>query len=148
MRKTLEKTHAMIEKNEVSQSQAIKWITVGDDSAGLGRHFEFFSCEFENGSKRGSLWDAEPEIEKTRMLRLISWQKLIAIWRSEIKATTRRERIGKRRTLWRVTWDRRWGWLWRRPYHHPPFFRFLLRAFFAFSAPAITLWIYVVFAYL
>lgn len=45
----------------------MKAITVGDNSAGLGRNLEFFGSEFENGGKRCSLGNAEPEImrEKT-----------------------------------------------------------------------------------
>ncbi len=41
-----------------------KGITVGDDSAGLGRHFELFGSEFENGGERGCFRNAKPEKEK------------------------------------------------------------------------------------
>lgn len=42
--------------------------TIGDDGAGLGRHFEFLGCEFENGGERCSLWNAESEIAKNGKL--------------------------------------------------------------------------------
>lgn len=48
-----------------------KEITIGDDGAGLGRHFEFFCCKFQNGSERCSLWNAEPKIAKNGKLEIL-----------------------------------------------------------------------------
>lgn len=42
----------------------VKAITIGDDSAGLWRNLEFLGRKFENGGKRCSLGNAEPEIMK------------------------------------------------------------------------------------
>lgn len=36
--------------------------TIGDNSAGLRRHFEFFSREFENGGEWSSFWNTKSEI--------------------------------------------------------------------------------------
>lgn len=50
----------------------IKAITIGDNSAGLWRNLEFFGRKFENGGKRCSLRNAEPEIvKKNRKIRMI-----------------------------------------------------------------------------
>lgn len=38
--------------------------TIGDNSAGLWRYFEFFSSEFENSGERGCFRNAKPEIDK------------------------------------------------------------------------------------
>lgn len=36
--------------------------TIGDNSAGLMRHFEFLSREFENGCEWSSFWNTKSEI--------------------------------------------------------------------------------------
>jgi len=45
----------------------MKEITIGDNSAGLWRNFEFFSSKFENGGKRCSLGNTETEIVKEKI---------------------------------------------------------------------------------
>lgn len=40
--------------------------TVGDDRAGLGRHFEFLGGEFQHGGERGCLWNAKPETKNRK----------------------------------------------------------------------------------
>jgi len=44
----------------------MKEITIGDNSTGPWRNFEFFNCEFENGGKRCSLRNTETEIVKEK----------------------------------------------------------------------------------
>lgn len=103
-------------------------ITVGDNSTGLGRDFEFLGGEFENGGERGCLGNAKPgKLDKN----LVNWGK--TSYRFSIEKQIQRNWWNPRRkwkkkkkeklkmeirTLWREAWDRRSESLWRRPFHH------------------------------